>query len=64
MKILVDTNILLRAIQHENPLCAVVRKALKILHPGRNAGFALHLRTCGNSGMYALGRPITTDWEN
>ena len=32
MRILVDTNILLRAIQHENPLCAVARKALKILH--------------------------------
>jgi predicted nucleic acid-binding protein len=32
IRILVDTNILLRAIQHENPLCAVARKALKTLH--------------------------------
>jgi predicted nucleic acid-binding protein len=32
MRILVDTNILLRAIQHENPLCTVARKALKTLH--------------------------------
>jgi predicted nucleic acid-binding protein len=32
MRILVDTNILLRAIQNENPLCAVARKALKTLH--------------------------------
>jgi predicted nucleic acid-binding protein len=31
-RILVDTNILFRAIQHENPLCAVARKALKNLH--------------------------------
>jgi predicted nucleic acid-binding protein len=31
-RILVDTNILLRAIQLENPLCAVARKALKTLH--------------------------------
>ena len=32
VRILVDTNILLRAIHHENPLCAVARKALKTLH--------------------------------
>lgn len=32
MRILVDTNILLRAIQNESPLCAVARKALKTLH--------------------------------
>jgi predicted nucleic acid-binding protein len=32
MRILVDTNILLRAIQHENPLCAVARRALKTFH--------------------------------
>jgi predicted nucleic acid-binding protein len=32
MRILVDTNVLLRAIQHENPLCAVASKALKTLH--------------------------------
>ncbi|MGA8029288.1 MAG: type II toxin-antitoxin system VapC family toxin [Bryobacteraceae bacterium] len=31
-RILVDTNILLRSIQHENPLCTVARKALKTLH--------------------------------
>jgi len=29
MRILVDTNVLLRAIQHENPLCSVARKALR-----------------------------------
>jgi|SRR5579862_15725 len=32
MRILVDTNILLRAIQNENPLCSVARMALKTLH--------------------------------
>jgi predicted nucleic acid-binding protein len=32
MRILVDTNILLRAIQHDSPLCAVARNALKALH--------------------------------
>ena len=32
MRILVDTNILLHAIQNENPHCAVARKALKTLH--------------------------------
>ncbi|HYA17993.1 MAG TPA: type II toxin-antitoxin system VapC family toxin [Bryobacteraceae bacterium] len=30
--ILVDTNILLRAIQQNNPLCSVAKKALKNLH--------------------------------
>ena len=30
--ILVDTNVLLRAIQHDSPLCPVARKALKSLH--------------------------------
>lgn len=30
--ILVDTNVLLRAIQQDNPLCPVARKALKSLH--------------------------------
>jgi predicted nucleic acid-binding protein len=32
MRILVDTNILLRAIQNESPLCPVARRALKTLH--------------------------------
>src|SRR5882724_4589119 len=32
MRVLVDTNVLLRAIQHDNPLCGPARKALKILH--------------------------------
>jgi len=32
VRVLVDTNILLRAIQQENPLCGVAREALKTLH--------------------------------
>ena len=32
MRVLVDTNILLRAIQHDSPLCDPARKALKLLH--------------------------------
>ncbi len=32
MKILVDTNVLLRAIQRNNPLCEPARQALKLLH--------------------------------
>jgi predicted nucleic acid-binding protein len=35
MRILVDTNILLRAIQNENPFCSVARRALKSLHRQR-----------------------------
>ena len=31
-RVLVDANILLRAIQHENPLCIAARNALKTLH--------------------------------
>jgi predicted nucleic acid-binding protein len=32
MRILVDTNVLLRGIQHDSPLCEPARKALKLLH--------------------------------
>jgi predicted nucleic acid-binding protein len=32
MRILVDTNVLLRAIQPDSPSCAPARSALKILH--------------------------------
>ena len=32
MRVLVDTNILLRAIQHDNTLCTAARNALKALH--------------------------------
>jgi predicted nucleic acid-binding protein len=32
MRILVDTNVLLRAIPNNNPLCAFARRALKTLH--------------------------------
>jgi predicted nucleic acid-binding protein len=32
MRVLVDTNVLLRGIQQESPLCEPSRKALKVLH--------------------------------
>jgi predicted nucleic acid-binding protein len=32
IRILVDTNILLRAIQNDSPLCAISKRALKTLH--------------------------------
>jgi predicted nucleic acid-binding protein len=32
MRVLVDTNVLLRAIQHDSPLCEAARRALKFLH--------------------------------
>lgn len=32
MRVLVDTNVLLRAIQHDSPLCEPARKALKLLY--------------------------------
>jgi predicted nucleic acid-binding protein len=32
MRVLVDTNILLRAIQHDSPFCGPARQALKLLH--------------------------------